>query len=85
MENYQISGCNAGIMTGAPWVVPSAAVWRGALSGLRILAVIAVRDFSHVDVRVYDLCDQMGLMVMDESFDTWTAAKPEALLDKSVL
>jgi pectate lyase len=26
---------------------------------------------------VYDLCDRLGVMVMDEAFDEWTVRKPQ--------
>jgi beta-galactosidase len=29
-----------------------------------------------MDPAFYALCDELGLLVMDESFDTWTASKP---------
>jgi len=29
-----------------------------------------------MDAAFYELCDQMGMLVLDEVFDTWTAAKP---------
>jgi len=54
-----------------------AAVWRRRFERLKDIGVNAVRaSHNPMDPAFYDLCDQMGLLVMDESFDTWTAAKP---------
>jgi beta-galactosidase len=52
-------------------------VWQRRLSSLKQIGVNAIRT-SHNPVapEFLDLCDQMGFVVMDESFDTWTAPKP---------
>lgn len=56
--------------------VPSS-VWKTRLEKLREIGVNAIRTAHNpMDPAFYDLCDQMGFLVMDESFDTWTAAKP---------
>jgi len=52
-------------------------VWRRRLEILKRIGANAIRT-SHnpMDPPFYRLCDEMGFLVMDETFDTWTAAKP---------
>lgn len=56
-------------------VVPEA-VWRRRLSNLKDLGVNAIRmsHNPHAPV-VYDLCDRLGLLVMDEASDEWEFPK----------
>ena len=51
--------------------------WERRLELLKEAGVNAIRT-SHNPVapEFLDLCDRMGFLVMDETFDTWTAAKP---------
>jgi len=51
-------------------------VWRRRLQALKDIGVNGIRT-SHNPVapEFLDLCDEMGLLVMDESFDTWEANK----------
>jgi beta-galactosidase len=51
-------------------------VWKERFKKLKEVGVNAIRT-SHNPVapEFLDLCDQMGFAVMDETFDTWTAAK----------
>ena len=51
-------------------------VWKERFKKLKEVGVNAIRT-SHNPVapEFIDLCDQMGFVVMDETFDTWTAAK----------
>ena len=51
--------------------------WERRLELLREAGVNAIRT-SHNPVapEFLDLCDRMGFLVMDETFDTWTAPKP---------
>lgn len=51
--------------------------WERRLELLKQVGVNAIRT-SHNPVapEFLDLCDKMGFLVMDETFDTWTAAKP---------
>ena len=50
--------------------------WRHRLEVLREAGVNAIRTAHNpVAPEFLDLCDQMGFLVMDETFDTWTAAK----------
>lgn len=52
-------------------------MWKRRLSLLKEIGVNAIRT-SHNPVapEFLDLCDKMGFAVMDETFDTWTAKKP---------
>jgi len=51
-------------------------VWERRLEALRALGVNAIRTAHNpVAPEFLDLCDRMGLLVMDELFDCWTVAK----------
>jgi len=52
-------------------------VWERRLQKMKEIGANAIRT-SHNEVapEFLDLCDRMGFLVMDETFDTWTAAKP---------
>ena len=54
-------------------------VWEKRLASLKEIGVNGVRT-SHNEVapEFLDLCDKLGFLVMDETFDTWNAAKPGA-------
>ena len=51
-------------------------VWKERFTKLKEVGVNAIRT-SHNPVapEFLDLCDQMGFLVMDETFDTWNSAK----------
>ena len=53
-------------------------VWRRRLEILKQMGTNALRT-SHnpPDPVLLDLCDRMGLLVMDEAFDEWTIRKPQ--------
>ena len=55
-------------------------VWERRFEKLKEIGVNAIRT-SHNEVapEFLDLCDRMGFLVMDETFDTWNAAKAPAL------
>ena len=54
-----------------------ASVWERRFERLKAIGVNAIRTAHNpMAPEFYDLCDKLGLLVMDESFDTWTAAKP---------
>jgi len=62
---------------GALGVAVPNSVWKSRLEKLKEIGVNAIRTAHNpMDPAFYDLCDQMGFLVMDESFDTWTASKP---------
>jgi beta-galactosidase len=51
--------------------------WERRLQLLKDVGVNAIRTgHNPFAPEFYDLCDRMGFLVMDETFDTWTAAKP---------
>lgn len=54
-------------------------VWEKRLISLKEIGVNGIRT-SHNETapEFLDLCDKIGLVVMDETFDTWNAAKPGA-------
>ncbi|QKJ30744.1 glycoside hydrolase family 2 protein [Mucilaginibacter mali] len=56
------------------------AVWERRFKKLREIGANAIRT-SHNEVapEFLDLCDRMGFLVMDETFDSWMTAKPPAL------
>lgn len=52
-------------------------VWEKRLALLKEAGVNAIRlGHNPFAPEFLDLCDRMGFLVMNESFDTWTAAKP---------
>jgi len=52
------------------------AIWERRLVTLKSLGVNAIR-WAHnpVSPEILDLCDELGLVCMDEMFDTWTVSK----------
>ncbi|MDR2657098.1 MAG: DUF4982 domain-containing protein [Oscillospiraceae bacterium] len=53
-----------------------APVWRRRLLALKALGVNALRMSHNPHMpELYDLCDEMGLLVMDEAFDEWEGFK----------
>lgn len=51
-------------------------VWRRRLSTLKSLGVNAIRMSHNLqDELLYDLCDELGFMVIDEAFDEWEFPK----------
>jgi len=53
------------------------AVWEYRFKLLKEVGVNAIRTAHNpVAPEFLDLCDCMGFLVMDETFDTWTASKP---------
>jgi beta-galactosidase len=54
-------------------------VWERRLERLRTLGVNAIRTAHNPPAPDFlDLCDRMGMLVMDELFDAWTVGKPHA-------
>jgi beta-galactosidase len=51
--------------------------WERRLELLKVAGVNAIRTGHNPFAPEFlDLCDRMGFLVLDETFDTWTAAKP---------
>jgi beta-galactosidase len=76
-KNIKIKGvCLHHDAGGLGSAVPSRA-WERRLILLKEAGVNAIRTgHNPFDPEFYDLCDRMGFLVLDESFDTWNAAKP---------
>lgn len=75
-KNLKLKGVcihhDAGILGAA---VP-AAVWRQRLAALKEVGCNAIRTSHNPQAdELYDLCDEMGLLVMDEGFDEWEFPK----------
>ena len=75
-KNYKIKGVCLHHDGGAVGAAVPLGVWKERLKKLKEVGVNGIRT-SHNPVapEFLDLCDQMGFVVMDETFDTWTAAK----------
>ncbi|MES2240164.1 MAG: glycoside hydrolase family 2 TIM barrel-domain containing protein [Bacteroidota bacterium] len=75
-KNYKIKGVCLHHDGGAVGAAVPLGVWKERLTKLKEVGVNGIRT-SHNPVapEFLDLCDQMGFVVMDETFDTWTAAK----------
>jgi beta-galactosidase len=75
-KNYKIKGVCLHHDGGAVGAAVPLGVWKERLKKLKEIGINGIRT-SHNPVapEFLDLCDQMGFVVMDETFDTWTAAK----------
>lgn len=75
-KNFKLKGACLHHDGGAVGAAVPLSVWESRLNLLREAGVNAIRT-SHNPVapEFLDLCDKMGFLVMDETFDTWTAAK----------
>ena len=78
-RNIKIKGTCLHNDAGALGSAVPASVWVRRLTLLKELGCNAIRcGHSPMDQAFYDACDQVGLLLFDETFDTWTAAKPNA-------
>jgi beta-galactosidase len=78
-KNIKILGVCMHADGGAVGTAVPLRVHERRLEILRSIGVNAIRTAHNpVDPEYLDLCDRMGFLVMEESFDTWTAAKPNA-------
>ncbi|PRY55142.1 beta-galactosidase [Arcticibacter pallidicorallinus] len=75
-KNYKIKGVCLHHDAGAVGSAVPLAVWEERFKLLKEVGVNGIRT-SHNPVapEFLDLCDRMGFVVMDETFDTWTASK----------
>lgn len=75
-QNFKLKGVCLHHDGGAMGSAVPLSVWKYRFALLKQAGVNAIRT-SHNPVapEFLDLCDQMGFLVMDETFDTWTAAK----------
>ena len=78
-KNLKIKGVCLHHDAGAFGSAVPLSAWKKRLQSLIDIGVNGIRT-SHnaVSPEFLDLCDQMGLLVMDETFDTWNAAKSHA-------
>ena len=78
-KNIKIKGVCLHMDAGALGVAVPAAAWKKRLILLKEIGVNAIRT-SHnpVSPEFLDLCDQMGFLVMEETFDTWESPKRSA-------
>jgi beta-galactosidase len=78
-QNMKLKGVCLHHDGGAVGSAVPAAVWRRRLERLKSLGVNAIRTAHHpFSPEFLDLCDEMGFLVMHETFDCWTAGKNNA-------
>lgn len=76
-KNIKIKGVCLHHDGGAVGSAVPLAVWESRFKLLKDVGVNAIRTAHNpVSPEFLDLCDRMGFLVMDETFDTWTVAKP---------
>jgi beta-galactosidase len=76
-KNLKLYGVCLHQDAGALGVAVPSSVWKTRLETLKSIGVNAIRTAHNpMEPAFYDLCDQLGFLVMDETFDTWTASKP---------
>ncbi|MBC7784245.1 MAG: glycoside hydrolase family 2 protein [Burkholderiales bacterium] len=76
VENVKIKGVCLHHDGGAVGAAVPLGIWEWRLKQLQSLGVNAIRTAHNPpDPQFLDLCDRMGLMVMDEMFDCWTVGK----------
>ena len=75
-RNFKIRGVCLHEEGGAVGTAIPIGVWKRRLQALRTIGVNAIRTAHNPPAPEFlDLCDRMGLLVMDEMFDQWTVAK----------
>ncbi|MCR4860533.1 MAG: DUF4982 domain-containing protein [Bacteroidales bacterium] len=78
-RNIKIKGTCLHNDAGALGTAVPASVWVRRMRLLKELGCNAIRSgHCPMDPAFYDACDQVGMLLFDETFDTWTAAKPNA-------
>jgi beta-galactosidase len=76
-KNIKIKGVCLHHDAGALGAAVPLKAWERRLKILKEVGVNAIRTAHNpVAPEFLDLCDKMGFLVMDESFDTWNASKP---------
>ena len=75
-ENLKLKGVCLHHDAGALGAAVPKCVWRRRLRKLKAAGCNAVRTAHNPpDAHLLDLCDEMGLLVMDEAFDEWEGCK----------
>jgi beta-galactosidase len=75
-KNFKLKGVCLHADGGAFGAAVPLGVWEQRLAALKKLGVNAIRTAHNPPAPEFlDLCDRMGLLVMDEFFDCWTVAK----------
>ena len=75
-KNFKLKGACLHHDGGAVGAAVPLAIWESRLKLLREAGVNAIRTAHNpVASEFLDLCDRMGFLVMDETFDTWNSAK----------
>ncbi|MBC8053420.1 MAG: glycoside hydrolase family 2 protein [Sphingobacteriaceae bacterium] len=75
-QNLKIKGVCLHHDGGSVGAAVPASIWKKRLVSLKELGVNGIRTAHNpMAPEFYDLCDQLGLLVMDETFDTWRAKK----------
>jgi len=75
-RNIKLKGAALHADAGAFGMAAPLSFWERRLKGLQALGVNAIRTAHHpFGPEVLDLCDRLGIIVMNEAFDMWTVAK----------
>ena len=76
-KNIKILGACVHPDGGAVGMAVPMSIWERRIQQLKRVGCNALRG-AHCPMQkeFYELCDRMGMLMMDEAFDTWTAAKP---------
>ena len=83
-KNFKIKGVCLHADGGAFGAAVPLSIWETRLTTLKSLGVNAIRTAHNPPAPEFlDLCDRLGLLVMDEFFDCWTVGKVD--LDKKPL
>jgi len=75
-KNFKLKGVCLHADGGAFGAAVPLSIWEARLTTLKALGVNAIRTAHNPPAPEFlDLCDRLGLLVMDEFFDCWTVAK----------
>ena len=75
-RNHKLKGAAIHADGGAFGMAVPLSVYERRLKGLQALGVNAIRTAHHpFSPQFMDLCDRLGIIVMNEAFDMWTVAK----------
>ena len=75
-QNLKIKGVCLHADGGAFGIAVPLSIWEARLKSLKLLGVNAIRTAHNPPGQEFlDLCDRLGILVMDEFFDCWTVGK----------